>query len=83
MLNARLGSRAFVDQIDDAHIGDAGVALKANLTCSAVGVTHFDMMLLYLRTKFAECIAVHLRIGESPVAREATATHPLWQIYIV
>ena len=67
-----------VDQIDDAHVGDAGIRFQANLAGAAVGVAHFDMVGLYLRTKLAQAVFVQLREGEATVAGKATTANSLW-----
>lgn len=71
--------RTLVDEIDDAHIGDAGVRLKTYLAGAAVAVAHLDFISLYLRTKLAQSVAIQLGEGEAPVASEAAAAYTLGQ----
>ena len=79
-LSAFLLRRTLVDEIDDTHVRDACVRLEADLTGTAIGVAHLDMVGLDLWTEFAQTILIEFWEGESPVASEAAAAYALWQI---
>ena len=71
--------RALVDEIDDAHVGDACVRLETDLAGAAVRVAHLDVVRLDLRTELAQSVFVELGEGETTVAGEATAAYALRQ----
>ena len=74
--------RAFVDEVDNTHVGDARVRLETNLTGTTVAVAHLDMVRLNLRAELAQAVFVQLRECETTVASEAAAAYTLRQEYL-
>ena len=67
--------RAEVHQIDDAHVGDAGVGFQTNLAGTAIGGAHLNLFLLNLRAELPQTELVELGEGESAVTGKAAAAH--------
>ena len=77
--NLFLSCRTLVYQIDDVHVRDARVGLKAYLTRPAVGIAHFDVVSLNLRAQLAQSVLVEFRECKATVAGEAATANALWQ----
>lgn len=69
----------FVDEIDDALVGDAAVGLQPHLTGAAIAVAHLDAVLLELTAQLPEGPAVNLGVGPPTVAGKGAAAHALGQ----
>ena len=50
--NLFLGLGDFVDEVDDADVGNAAVGFQAHLAGAAIAVTHLDAVVLQLTAQF-------------------------------
>ena len=69
----------FVDEVDDALVGDGAVGLEADFAGAAVAVAHLDAVVLELLAQFPTCPAINFGVGPSAVAGKAAAAHALGQ----
>ena len=69
----------FIDQIDDAHVRNARVRLKADFAGAAIGVAYLNVVGLNLWTELAQTVLVELREGEATVTGKAATADALGQ----